>query len=118
MGKCDRDAQDRQDVALVEERLRLGDSVETAREVDHAAVFRKMSDARAAAAEIERLGMHVDSIGRYWMRPFQVMVTFRRGQRTDLETVRRTTDEFVALCSRHNGIYDGWGAMVVTGSSQ
>ncbi len=113
MGKYDRDAQDRQDLALVEERLQLGDAVETAREVDHAAVFRKMSDARAAAAEIERQGMHVD---RYCLRPFQVMVTFRRGQRTDLDTVRRTTDELVALCSRHNGIYDGWGAMVVTGA--
>lgn len=57
--------------------------------------------------------MRVDSIGRYWIRPMHVMVTFRRAQGTDLETVRSTTEELTEFCSQYGGVYDGWGAMVV-----
>ena len=114
MPKNDRAAHEAQDVALVEERVRRGDVTEVVREVDHAGIFRSTSSARAAASEVERLGMHVDTIGRYWWRPFRVMVTFHRAQRTDLEAVRRSTDQLVDLCSRHGGTYDGWGAIVVT----
>lgn len=92
MPKHDRAAHEAQDVALVDERVRRGDVTEIVRDVDHAGIFRSMSAANAAASELERLGMRVDTIGRYWWRPFAVMVTFHRGQRTDLESVRHASD--------------------------
>ena len=74
MARFDREAHEKQDAALIEDRLRLGDRPEIVREVDHAALFRRMSAARTAAADLERQGMRVDSMGRYWMRPMHVMV--------------------------------------------
>jgi hypothetical protein len=112
--RFDKEAHHAQDVALVADRIGLGDLTDVAREVDHAGLFRSKDSARAAAIELEGLGLKVDKVGRHWSHPSWVMVQFRSNQQTDLATVRWSTNKLVQVCERHGGVYDGWGAMVVT----
>lgn len=91
------------------QRLKLGDQLSVAREIDHVAYFVKKRGAQSAAEELAEDGFRV-SISR---KGFTWMLEARTEGDVELPSV----DEFVArmfeLVQRHGGIYDGWGAPVI-----
>ena len=91
------------------QRLKLGDQLAVAREIDHFAYFRKRSGAQAAGEELAEDGFRV-TVSRKGL-------TWLLEARTEGDVELPSVDEFVArmfeLVQRHGGIYDGWGAPVV-----
>jgi hypothetical protein len=93
------------------QRIKMGDHVDVAREIEHFAYFRRPQSANAAAAELRGCG-------------FRTTVT-RKGfgsvllvARIESDVERDSTDAFVRelyeLVERHGGFYDGYGGTVVT----
>ncbi|WP_043346959.1 ribonuclease E inhibitor RraB [Beutenbergia cavernae] len=95
--------------ALVAERERRNDEVETPRSVDHALrVPRRTADALQAA--LEEAGFHV-----YQRKPGirSLRLEFEREDAVDTASAEAFTREVVLLAERHGARYDGWGAMVL-----
>ena len=93
------------------QRLKMGDHVEVAREVEHFAYFRRSSDAKAAAQELEGCDFHT-ALSRQGWGTIQLIASIQ----SDVE--RDSTDAFVRelyeLMERHGGFYDGYGGRIVT----
>ena len=91
------------------QRLKLGDQLAVAREIDHFGYFRKKAGALSAAEELAEDGFRV-SISRKGL-------TWLLEARTESDVELPTVDDYVArmfeLMQRHGGVYDGWGAPVV-----
>jgi regulator of RNase E activity RraB len=98
------------DTEQVVQRVKMGDQLERAREIDHTAFFPKRAQAEAAAAELSEDGFRV-SVSR------RGLGTFVMEAHTESDVEEETVDEFVKniyeLVERHGGIYDGWGGPVV-----
>ena len=93
------------------QRLKMGDHVTVAREIEHFAYFHRSADAKAAAAELEGCDFRT-SLTR---KGFGTILLEARIQ-SDVE--RDSTDQFVrelyALVERHGGFYDGYGGRIIT----
>ena len=100
------------DTEQVCQRIKMGDSIETPRDVDQVAYFRSRTDAAAAAEELRGAGYRV-TITR---RGFGTLaVEAHMLSQVDQPTVDSFVEKFYALVERHNGVYDGWGGPVVLG---
>jgi regulator of RNase E activity RraB len=91
------------------QRVKMGDHLDLAREVDHFAYFRHKAEADAAAKELLGDGYRV-SISRK-------KLTYHLVAHTESSLEPSTVDDFVRteyeLINRHGGIYDGWGGPIV-----
>ena len=87
------------------QRVKMGDHLETAREIEHFAYFRSRAGAEAAASELRDDGFRVEL--------HRKRLTWHLVARTESSLEPHTADEFLqvlyALIERHGGMYDGWG---------
>ncbi|MGH1562017.1 ribonuclease E inhibitor RraB [Mumia sp. DW29H23] len=88
------------------ERLRLGDDLSVAREVEHFAYFRRKASAVAAAEVLVDRGFDV-AHGRSGLKTH---VCAARSEALEDDDVRRFLAEVVDVVEAHGGTYDGWGA--------
>lgn len=103
------DAQLRLTAELVARREGMGDRSESPREVDHFAVFRRQSAARAAARELESRGYRTT----YRRRLLTVEVATRHESAVDQRAAANFTREVFGVIATHGGTYDGWGAALL-----
>ena len=93
------------------QRLKMGDHVTVAREIEHFAYFPRMAGAKAAAEELSACDFRT-TLSR------QGFGTVLLVARVDSDVERDSTDAFVrelfALVERHGGFYDGYGGRIVT----
>ena len=93
------------------QRLKMGDHVTVAREIEHFAYFPRMAGAKAAAAELEVCDFRT-TLSR------QGFGTVLLVARIESDVERDSTDAFVRelfeLVDRHGGFYDGYGGRIVT----
>ena len=93
------------------QRMKMGDHVEVAREIEHFAYFHHVAEAKAAAAELEGCDFRT-SIVRKGFGTIQLVAKIQ----SDVE--RDSTDQFVRelyeLVNRHGGFYDGYGGQIIT----
>lgn len=91
------------------QRLKLGDQLSVAREIDHFSYFAKKAGALAFANELTEDGFRVTLTrkGLTWL------VEARTESDVELPTVDAFVDRMYHLVQSHGGIYDGWAAPVV-----
>jgi regulator of RNase E activity RraB len=94
---------------LVTARLSMGDNPNAPREVDHHARFRRMADARAAAAALTTAGYDVET-SRQLFRP---LLEASHVTAVDHQTAAAFTREVVSIVEQCGGEYGGWGSMIV-----
>jgi len=93
---------------LVRHRVSMGDRADVPRAVDHAALFRRRADARAAADELEALGYRTE-LYRRWLK---TVLEISQVTAVDEESAAAFTREVFGVVERHHGQYDGWGALL------
>ena len=93
------------------QRLKMGDHVRIAREIEHFAYFHRPQAANAAAEELRGCGFRT-TVSR---KGFGTILLVARIE-SDVE--RDSTDAFVRelyeLVERHGGFYDGYGGLIIT----
>ena len=100
----DRAAQHSANVALVAQRVELGDVPHVPRPLDHlASVPRKHAD--AVQADLVAAGFRVDGVHRGLRR---TRVEFSRIDDADVETADAFTQQILDVVDRYGGEYDGW----------
>ena len=90
------------------ERVRMGDRLEAARQIEHSAEFSHRGQARAAARDLEACGYSV-KIGR---RGFKALLEASKSSPIDSATAEAFVREVVGIVERYGGSYDGWGGTV------
>ena len=93
----------------IEQRLEIGDDLESSRAVDHTAVFPNVEGAAQAAEELAALGYSAEVLEEddYFLLEAQQMSPL------DSDSVKKFVQEVSSIVERHGGDYDGWGAEVV-----
>lgn len=94
---------------LVERREGMGDRSEVPREVDHFAVFRRKSAARAAERELESRGYRTGC----QRRGLTVEVAVHHDSAVDQAAAANFTRDVFSVIATHGGTYDGWGAALL-----
>lgn len=97
------------DAEQTAQRIKLGDRLEVAREIDHFLFFRRKADAQAAALELNDDGF-TSSIER---KRLTWSVEAHTASDVELDSVDGFVERMFDLAHRHNGVYDGWGAPVI-----
>lgn len=95
------------------QRVQLGDDLTAPRMIDHVAVFKKRSSARAAAVALETNGFTVTLI------PGMLKTTVA-ASRIDALTEASVADLLrvtIGIVEAHGGLYDGFGGSIVPGSA-
>jgi hypothetical protein len=100
------------DAEQVCQRIKMGDMIETPRDVDQVAYFRSRANASAAATELREMGYRV-VIARHGLATHGLEAHIFSP--VDQVTVDTFVGDFYALVERHNGVYNGWGGPVVLG---
>jgi hypothetical protein len=98
----------------VEQRVAMGDAVETARTVDHLAFFPR-ARALAAQEDLQAAGFNIDMTRR---RLFRTAVEFSRVDPVDSVSAAAFTRQIATLVAEHGGEYDGWSGFAVTGDPE
>jgi hypothetical protein len=97
-------AQHEANVALVQQRVEMGDAPHVPRPLDHLAfVPRKHAD--AARAALVEAGFRIDGVKRGLRR---ATIEFSRIDAADVETADAFTQQIVDLVTPFGGSYDGW----------
>lgn len=93
----------------VQQRLGMGDEVQTPRELDHLfVVARKRAD--ALAADLEATGFEITGRSGF----LKTTLEATRTDAVDATTAATCTREVVGIADRHDATYDGWGGMAIT----
>jgi len=98
------------DVEQVSQRVKMGDQLSVAREIDHTAYFHSRTDAAAAAAELREAGYRVDLSRRGFG---SILLEAHTLSDVEWETVEAFMPTMYKLIDKHHGVYDGWGGDVV-----
>lgn len=96
------------------QRLELGDDLTAPRMIDHLAVFRKRSSARAAAAALEANGFAVTIAPGMLRTSIEASRVDTLTEASVVELLRET----VGIVEAHGGLYDGFGGPVVAASPE
>jgi hypothetical protein len=91
----------------LDQRAKLGDRIEVERVVDHTARFPDPGAARAGAAALAAAGFSVTQVT-------DDTVTCTMTHNLQGIPLERAMERAIAAVGPHGGIYDGWGAPVVT----
>ncbi|MFC9336440.1 ribonuclease E inhibitor RraB [Arthrobacter sp. NPDC057009] len=93
----------------IEQRLEIGDDLESSRLVDHSAVFPHLEGASQAAEELAAAGYSAEVLEEedYFLLEAQQMSPL------DSNSVKQFVQEVSFIVERHGGDYDGWGAEVM-----
>jgi hypothetical protein len=89
-------------------RRTMGDTLDTPREIDHNAYFRRKSVAQAAADDLIRLGYRA-TVGGIILR---WTLEAHRIEPLDSDNPARFVTEVYGIVAAHGGSYDGWGGTV------
>jgi hypothetical protein len=92
------------------QRIKMHDDVDAPRRVEHFAEFRRLADAKAAAAALESGGWTVKVERR---RVTHGTLIAAQIATVDVDTADRLTTEIFTVVTDHNGRYDGWNAPVL-----
>lgn len=103
---------EQQDAFVIKRLVSLGADIAKPHDIDFFFFFPGGPEARAAAAEIERLGYMIVSVGRH-PEESQWQVHATRQMAPELETMTVLTRSFETMASRWGGYYDGWGTIPV-----
>lgn len=87
-----------------------GDQLDTARPVDHTAIFASQEDALAFKANVEADGFIVDIQED---DSSQHVVEFQREDHVDIDNINALVRQLVERVQSYNGTYDGWGCPIV-----
>lgn len=112
------------DRALVEHLREAGDAVEIPREVDHMAYFRTEDGRSRFLAEATSRGYELGDEGDAdegetnesdgnEEDEYPYAAALKRTHAVDLDTAFQHSGELCELALDHDGIYDGWGCMIV-----
>ncbi|SCX37816.1 Regulator of ribonuclease activity B [Klenkia marina] len=97
-------AQHEANVALVAQRVELGDAPHVPRPLDHLVVVPRRH-AAAVQTDLVALGFRVDGVGRGLRR---VRIEFSRIDAADVDTADASSQQIFDVVDRHGGEYDGW----------
>jgi hypothetical protein len=97
-------AQHDANVALVAQRVELGDAPRVPRPLDHLVVVPR-KHAAAVQADLAAVGFRVDGVSRGLRR---ARIEFSRIDAADVETADAFTRLILDVVDRHGGEYDGW----------
>ena len=89
-------------------RRTMGDTLDTPREIDHNAYFRRKSAAQFAANDLIRLGYRA-TVGGIILR---WTLEAHRIEPLDSDNPARFVTEVYGIVAAHGGSYDGWGGTV------
>lgn len=94
---------------ILQQRLELGDSIDTPREVEHFSYFRSHAGAEKAASRLKDSGfeVHLDR------RLLKTALLATKEAPVDLQTSNQLTKDVWIAVTESGGTYDGWGAEVV-----
>lgn len=91
-------------VAMVAQRVAMGDAPHVPRPLDHLVVVPRRH-VEAVQAELVAAGFRIDGVRRGLRR---ARVEFSRIDAADVETADAFTREILDVVGRHGGEYDGW----------
>jgi len=102
-----------EDSRVVETLEEAGDTLDTPREVAHWAYFGDAADRTAFIGEVKKLGFAIGEQADDAEGELSLSVSFTRRDAVELDAIYSVTSELDALCTAHNGQYDGWESPVV-----
>ena len=106
-------AQHEANVALVAQRVELGDAPAVPRPLDHLVVVpRRRAD--AVQADLVAAGFRIDGMSRGLRR---ARIEFSRIDAADVGTADAFTREVLDVLDRHGGEYDGWSGYLAADPS-